>query len=293
MAFTPGTLVQQSLPPSPPQYGLPQIWGYYTASDNQATVSAADYFNLNPGLIIGRNSTFFIGDVINCVCTDGNIQLQITALTPNILTAVPNADIAAGSITTAMLGANIVTAAKIANGAITTTQINASAGIVGTQLAANTLSDTQIAVGGVSSASLNPNTIQYAKVPMTLANFTGMYAAPFQLVAAPAAGQMIVLQTMLLDWVYGSAALTAGGAITAQLGNTVHAGGVIVSGSIAAADLTGLSASSGEIANGLLAITANTSLTAVGLYLSNATAAFATGTGGSANVHVWYRIITL
>lgn len=36
MAFTPGTLVQQSLPPSPPSPGLPQIWGYYT-TDNQAT----------------------------------------------------------------------------------------------------------------------------------------------------------------------------------------------------------------------------------------------------------------
>ena len=52
MAFTPGTLVQQSLPPSPPSPGLPQIWGYYT-TDNQATVSAAD--------VEAQRSTGFIG----------------------------------------------------------------------------------------------------------------------------------------------------------------------------------------------------------------------------------------
>jgi len=49
-------------------------------------------------------------------------------------------NLAANSVGTSQLIAQAVTAAKIANGTITTAQLNAAAGILGSQLAANTLS---------------------------------------------------------------------------------------------------------------------------------------------------------
>lgn len=331
--YNPSNIYAMSVPPpfqqqtttGKPATHLPVLYGYAT-TDTMGTVEANFYFNgfanfMQPN----SNPIFGIGDIINCSCGDGPIVLTVSSITNGIETQIQAID--AGSVNTAAIQALAVTAPKIALGAVSTAQINASAGILGSQLSATAgLVGTQLAAGAailgtqlsasaailgsqlsatagivgtqlanntISSTQIAANITQYAKVPMTLANFTGMYAAPFQLVAAPAAGLMIMLESMILEWVYGSAALTAGGAITAQLGNTVHAGGTIMSGSIAAADLTGLAASSAEKVGSVLAITANTSLTALGLFLSNATAAFATGTGGSANIHIWYRVITL
>lgn len=117
MAFKAGNLAQWNAVNTPPRRNLPQWWGYYT-TDTIATVEAADYFNLNtnPPTVIGRNTTWNIGDQIYCVCTDGVVELQITAISPNVTTSAGNANIPAGSITAAMLGANIVDLPALAAG---------------------------------------------------------------------------------------------------------------------------------------------------------------------------------
>ena len=63
---------------------------------------------------------------------------------------VQSANIAAGAVVTAAIGALQVTAAKIANGTITTTQISASAAITGSQLASN---------AGIVAGQLDPTTV--------------------------------------------------------------------------------------------------------------------------------------
>ena len=87
MSFMPVNLTLWSAEPLPTvsQY-VPQWWGYYTATDNIATVSAAGYFNSDPGALI-QNTEFRIGDIIHCVCTDGNVDLTITAISPDVTTA--------------------------------------------------------------------------------------------------------------------------------------------------------------------------------------------------------------
>ena len=65
MTFKAGNLVQWNAVNVPPRKNLPQWWGYFT-TDTIATVEADDYFNLNanPPTVIGRNTTWNIGDQI-------------------------------------------------------------------------------------------------------------------------------------------------------------------------------------------------------------------------------------
>jgi hypothetical protein len=79
-----------------------------------------------------------------------------------------------------------------------------------------------------------------------------------------------------------------------EYGNTAHAGGTIATNTIAAADFTGLTAEGIEYSNGgLMPISALAAVVDQGLFLSNPTANFTAGTGGSAFVHVWYSVISL
>lgn len=130
MSFNPGNLVQWNVSPQPPHFGLPQWWGYLT-TDTIATVSAADYFDLNPGNPIGRNTTWFIGDLLYCVCSDGVVELQISAITPHVTTTASSAQIPAGSIVTAMIANGAVTTVKIADANVTLAKLSAGIAPVG------------------------------------------------------------------------------------------------------------------------------------------------------------------
>lgn len=122
MSFLIANITLWSAVETPPVNGLPQLWGYLT-TDALATVSAAGYFNVDPTTPID-NTFFNIGDLIYCVCSDGVVQLSITALTPNVTTStttvgantVNTAAIQALAVTTAKIAANAVTLAKLASG---------------------------------------------------------------------------------------------------------------------------------------------------------------------------------
>lgn len=137
----------------------------------------------------------------------------------------------------------------------------------------------------------------YLKVPMTLANFTGMYATPFSLINAPTGsgptGTCILVDQMIVEWVYGAAALTAGGVVLAQYGNTANGLGSPATMTLAAADFTGIAASTSYSAVSPASAAANTAIVDMGIYLSNQTQPFATGTGGSANIHLWFHYVYL
>lgn len=294
MAFKPSNLALLSVYQTPPALGVPQFWGY-TTTDTVATVSAAQYFNLGQHIVLPPNTTFYVGDQITCICSDGETTLLINTIDANglnVTTVAPAADIAAGSITTAMLGNLIVTAAKIANGtitapkiangAITAAQINAAAGILGTQLANNT----------ITSAQLDPTTIQYAKVPMTAAQWNGMYAAPFLLVAAPGANKQIIVHNSVLAMTFVSAQYLLGGAVALQYDSTAHGAGPLASATLSAVTVDAYAASSDVSLAGTDTSGATAAKINKGLYISNDTAAFTTG-DGTWNIHVWYSVVTL
>lgn len=133
MAFKPANLVRWSpvYPPSPsalplpiaPPPGLPQQWAYQAGTDAAATVEANGYFyyfadwtqvsNYNQGNFLQ------VGDVIYCVCSDGNVTLSVTQIGSIIETEVQDFVIPPGSITANDLAANSVTTAAILNANIT------------------------------------------------------------------------------------------------------------------------------------------------------------------------------
>jgi hypothetical protein len=193
MSFKPGNLVQWNVTPTPPKRGLPQWWGYFT-TDTIATVQAADYFNLNYGLVIGRNTTWYVGDQIYCVCADGVTELQITAVTPNVTTTAGNANIPAGSITHAMLGANIVDLNNLAAGITPSSIVQFS----GQYTTVGGAAAEAIVVAGALATDLafvqlvnhGPNTVSVAFAVMTANTLTVTYSAN------PGAGTIVNWQVL-------------------------------------------------------------------------------------------------
>jgi hypothetical protein len=138
--------------------------------------------------------------------------------------------------------------------------------------------------------SFNNVSVISTSVTLTAAQFNGMYAAPFQIVAAPGAGKTILVSFVQYYLNY-SAAFTGGGATNIQYGNTVHGGGQNAEGiNFAAATFTaGASTIIADIGP-LIAIT--TGATNAGIFLSNATGAYANGAGSTVTVTVQYVVLT-
>jgi hypothetical protein len=152
--------------------------------------------------------------------------------------------------------------------------------------------DTNGSIGADSGYNVN-NLLLYASVPITAAQFNGMYAAPVQLIAAPGANKVIVVDRMELVMTFVSADYAAGGVVAAQYDSTVHGGGALATNSEAAADFFAAASTSflfnGVSGNTVGAVPFSTSVNK-GLYLSNASGAFTTGDSTwVAKIH--YRII--
>jgi hypothetical protein len=324
MAFLPVnlTLWSNAQNPNTPR-NLPQWWGYLTTTDNVAAVSGAGYFNIDPNTLL-QNTSFRIGDLLYCVCSDSTVELEVTALTPNITTVTNAINVGPNSVNTVAIQNLAVTAAKIALGAITTAQINAAAGILGTQLANGTLTTTQInaaagilgsqlaaaaningsqlaAAAGIVGTQLAANTVTSGVVAANLVQYiavTGITAVaidamsvtPILLIPAPAAGFMINLISMTLNPHGQSVTYAGGGAIAAQYG--AAASGAPASAAIPAATWNGFTTVSSNVTvvNGNVGTT-DVITSGIGVYLSNATGPFTGGTGGIVNAYLTYNII--
>jgi hypothetical protein len=193
---------------------------------------------------------------------------------------LPSGDIFVGNASNVATASAMSGDATLSNTGVLT--IGAGA-VTGSKIAANT----------VDYANLAPDVAATATVALTAAQVNGMYATPVQLLPAPGAGKLIIIDSILWDIAFVSAQYAAGGAIAAQYGNTVHGAGPAASGTLAAATLNGVAAS-GYLSNagsaGLLNVAASASLNTA-IYLSNATAAFTTG-DSTVNLYVKYRIVT-
>ena len=129
---------------------------------------------------------------------------------------------------------------------------------------------------------------------LTPAQFDGMYAAPFQLIAAPGANRVIVVSNATLSIIWNSVQYTAGGAIRFQYANTVHGAGTnAMATTVAAADVNAATANNFQLLLGVAqAWGLNTALGNQGIFLSNDTAAFATG-NSNIKYSISYRVANL
>jgi hypothetical protein len=247
------------------------FWNYTDTLTAIATITAANFFD--PVNNLGESvSPLQVGDLIWIVASDvldGEFA-QVTAISPHVTVALYDVNLGAGAVGTNNIANQAVTAAKIAN---------------------NTITPTQMAVNGVTSAALALNTIQYVQVAMTAAQFNGMYAAPFQILAAPAAGLIYQVDNVWYDMAFVSAQYANGGVVNLQYDSTANGAGVPVTADTAAATITGLAASSIVRPGLATAAMAQATTVAKGLFMSTKTAAFITG-DNTWKINVAYRVIT-
>lgn len=123
---------------------------------------------------------------------------------------------------------------------------------------------------------------------LTSANITGMFATPVAVLPAPGAGKALVINQIVFTMTTTSTAYTGGGAVSfVYHGTATNA----ASGTIAAAVITAGAGTStttlGPAGGAGTTVPANT-----GIDITNATQAFAAGTG-TAKIQIYYSIITL
>lgn len=154
--------------------------------------------------------------------------------------------------------------------------------------------DTNGTIGADSGLNV-ANVLRQASVNLTAAQFLGMSAAPVQLIAAPGAGNMVIVDRMEIIMTYDSVAYATGGAVLAQYGNAALGAGPAAVNSEAAADFFAV-ASTVFAFNGISGNTVGalpfSSCANAGVFLSNATAPFTLG-NSTFTVVIHYRIIAV
>lgn len=140
-------------------------------------------------------------------------------------------------------------------------------------------------------ASGTDYSVQHKTVALTAANMIAMYTTPVALIAAPGAGKSIVVSKLAFTITRTSTAFTGGGAAIVQYDSTANGGGTqALDSTLASTVITGAAGTSVSIRNGaVISDLASTSIQNKGLYISNATAVFAAGTG-TATADIWYVV---
>jgi hypothetical protein len=239
----------------------PAMFSYASAGDNIAAIGAANYFAAVCYMLS-------VNDLIFCVGSDASAFYQVATVDRDAGTITVASAFPSGVIGTANINDLAVTTAKIDDLAVTTGKI---------------------ADDAVTSAKLAPTVLQYAAVPITAAQFNGMYAAPHLLVAAGGANTQLILDKCVLAMTYDSAAYAAGGVAAVQWDDTANGAGVIASSTLAAATFQAAASTSFFFNGGVVSAPFTTTVNQ-GLYLSNITGAFTTGDSDMV-AHVWYKII--
>ena len=142
-----------------------------------------------------------------------------------------------------------------------------------------------------STSNLNPNTIQFVSVPVTLAQLQASNTTPIPILAAQGAGTLIEVQSCTLDLKYGSAAFTGGGTSTIGYGTTQSTiAASPAAATIASTVFTTFTASQAVTVAGALAVTANSLTLNKAVGFATATANFAAGTGATGVIDCAYRV---
>lgn len=128
------------------------------------------------------------------------------------------------------------------------------------------------------------------EVSLTAAQLIAMYATPVALVPA-IPGKSIVLDSFEFVITRTSTAFTGGGVVAAQYDSTAHGAGTALTATLAATIVTG---AAGKTITSRIPVVqsdiAQASQESLGVFLSNATAAFAAGTG-TAKVRLTFHAV--
>lgn len=145
-------------------------------------------------------------------------------------------------------------------------------------------------VSEVINAEVAADVQKVIEVDLTAANIIGMYAAAIEVVAGVAA-KAIIVDDVVLDLTGTATQFVNGGVVGVQYKNTVNGAGQLVHADIAAAVVTGATARiiTHRVGADISSI-AVADIIGEGLYISNKTAAFATGTG-TAKLIIRYHTI--
>ncbi len=262
---------------SPTVENAPNEFIYGSPTDNVATIAAANYF-------LPMYVDLSVGDWILVNGTDASeILIVVTSSSTGVTTAGFSAS---GTVNTANIVNNAVTYAKFQQvaadslvGNPTGSLANAEGITLGNGLA---FSGTTLAVPATN--------LNYVAVPITAAQWNGMYAAPKLLVAAQGANTLIVVDRIALLMTFVSADYAAGGVVGAQYDSTAHGAGAAASTTEAAADFFAAASTSFELSGGLSTGAPFATSVNKGLYLSNLTQAFTTG-DSTWVAHVWYKVV--
>ncbi len=231
------------------------------------------------------------GGVATARAVTGDIAISNTGVTSIAAGSIVNADInAAAAIDFSKL-------ATLASGNL----IVGSAGGVATSVASSgdvtiiASGATAIGANKVLSSMVSPLLMKYIAVPITSAEFLGMYAAPKALITAGGANTVIVLHRAVLAMTYNSIAYADGGIVAIQYNLTANGAGSAASNTEAAVDFFAAESTSfmfngvaGDTVGAVPFLTPDS--VNKGLYLSNITGAFTTGNSAFV-AHLWYSII--
>src|SRR5690606_4036408 len=143
----------------------PALYTYESDTDTIAQIGTAGYFD-------SEWRSLCLGDFFICTGSDASNMFIVDSIDQDTHVVTLASFNVSGTVGTANIQNLAVTDDKIAADAVTTAKI---------------LDD------AVTSDKLAPTTVQYAAVPISAAQFNGMYAAPVELVAAPGANQLLVL----------------------------------------------------------------------------------------------------
>lgn len=151
------------------------------------------------------------------------------------------------------------------------------------------VAESEIQAGALGTTVMKPGFLQVLDVTLTAAQIIAMYAAPLLLIPAPAAGQSIVIQNALIRMLPTATAFTGGGVVAPQYAATVHGGGTLATSTVAAAVVQGAVQVDTQVGPVAFSTPGLAIPVATGLYLSNATAPFAAGTG-TMRVVIHYQV---
>lgn len=132
--------------------------------------------------------------------------------------------------------------------------------------------------------------VKHIQIPLTAAQIIAMYTTPVQIVAAPGAAKSIAIEKIVFKIVRTSTAFTGGGAAIIQYDNTANGAGTQACDStLASTVITGAAGTSLSLRNGAVVSDSTATVVNKGIFISNATAVFAAGTG-TATVDIWYVV---
>lgn len=133
--------------------------------------------------------------------------------------------------------------------------------------------------------------VSHKQISVTAAELIAMYTTPKLLVAAPGASKSIAIVKVIFKITRTATAFTGGGAAIIQYDSTANGGGTQACDStLASTVITGAAGESHSIRNGAIISDSTATIVNKGIYLSNATAVFAAGTG-TATVDIWYATV--